>query len=231
MAVTLDTSVTANGNGVNSFNFAALTTAETNEILVCGIHQSNQNTTGITFNVLSWTLIGNVNVPTAGGEIFVYWALASSILSGQIITATFTGGNFPQCSGIIQAWKGCDTTTPIGANSSGTTGSGKIVTGTYTSTVDNSQGIGYTGETAVVTLGVGSNQTEINEVRSVGSFSRSNAMYQDSATATAGTSVSMDSTTASNVAMAIWAIELLPLSTGSTGRNVFMTTNTSFWGS
>lgn len=229
MAITLDTSVIAHGNGVNSFNFGALTTAETDEVLVCGIHFSNQNTTGITFSSLSWTLIGNVNVPTAGGEIFVYYAKAPSVLAASVITATFTGGNFPQCSGIIQAWKGCDVTTPIGANSSGTTGSGTTVTGTYTSTVDNSQGIGYAGQTAVIAMGVGASQTEITEVRSVGSFSRSNAMYRNSATTPAGTSVSMDATTGSNVAMAIWAVELCPPVVASTGNNVFMTTNTKFF--
>jgi len=231
MAIVLDTNVTANGNGVNSFNFAALTTAEANEILICGIHFSNQNTTGITFNTLSWTLIGNVNVPTAGGEIFVYWALAASILSSQTITATFTGGNFPQCSGIIQAWKGCDTTTPVGATQSGTVGNGTTVTGTYTSTVDNSQGIGFAGQTANNSMSAGSNQTEIIEVASIGTFSRSNAIYQNSVTTPAGSSVSMSSTTGSNCAMAIWGIELLPPATLSTEKKIFITTNTSFFGS
>jgi hypothetical protein len=206
-----DVTVSQNGNGVNSMVFPAITTAEANEVLICEVHFSNTTPSGVTFDgSLTWTKLGTeITIPTASGEVYHYWALAPSILSAVSFTATFTGGGFPQVSGHISAYKGVDTTAPIGDHDTGTANGATTVSSTSVTTRNNSRVIALTGQTANVAMAAGSGETEAAETASVGGFSRSNSTYQDSVTATSGTSVQMDVTTGSNTYMGMRSIEIL----------------------
>lgn len=207
----IDTTVVQNGNGVNSFIFPALTTSAQNEILIAGFHFSNGNTTAITFSgSLVWNLLApSLTVPTAGGEIFIYWTRTAQPLNAVAFTATFTNGNFPQCSGIIGAFKGANIADPVGNFNTGTVSNGTSVTSAITTLKANSLGIAFTGQTANIAMAPGTDQTEANETTSVGTFSRCHMIYQNAVTPTAGTSVTMETTTGSNASMAMYALELI----------------------
>lgn len=205
-----DTSVKVTGDGVNSFIFPALTTAEDNEVLICEVHFSNGTPSAVTFNgSLTWTKIGTeITVPSAGGEVYHYWAMAPTALSAVQFTATFTGGGFPQCSGIISAYKDVHPTAPIGDDTTGTVGAGTAVSATVITTAANSLVIAMTGQTGAQAMSPGAGETEVSE--EVGqAFSRSNSTVQDAITTNASTSVQMDVTVGSNSSMAMRAIELL----------------------
>jgi hypothetical protein len=210
--IVLDTSVVKNGNGVNSFVFPAITTAQTNEVLICQIHFSNGTPSGVTFSgSLTWTQIGTpITITTAGGKLYVYYAIAASVQSAVSFTATFTGGGFPQVSGILAAYKNCDVSgTPYGATQTGNVGSATTVSATLTTTRANSLVIGCAGQTANQAMGPGTSQSEANETTSAGGFSRSNQVYQNAVTTGSGSSVTASATAASNTSFAIRGIELL----------------------
>lgn len=209
--ITPDTTVVQNGNGVNSFIFPALTTTGQNGILIAGFHFSNTVQTGVTFSgTLSWNLLGpSLTIPTAGGEIFVYWTRTTQPLNAISFTATFTSGNFPQCSGIIGAFNGGKYIEPIGASNTGTVSNGTSVTSAFNTTKPSSLGVAFTGQTADIAMSPGTGQSEANETTSAGTFSRCHMIYQNSITPASGTSVTMESTAGSNVSMAMYALELI----------------------
>lgn len=205
-----DTEVTANGNGVNSMNFGALTTAEDEEVLIATIHFSNTTPTGVTFSGggLTWAQIGSVlTLPSSDGQVFHYYAVTSSALSAQVITATFTGGGFPQASGTIQAFKNIKAS-PIGNNGTGTADNVTAVAASVTTTEANALVIAGTGHTGSQTMSAGSGETADTQVQG-GSFSRTAASRQNAVTASPSTSVQMDITIGSNGRMGMRAIEIL----------------------
>jgi len=204
-----DTSVTANGNGVNSFAFGALTTAEEDEILIATIDFSNTTPSGVTFDGdLTWTQIGTaISKPNLGGEVYHYWALATHKLTSVVFTATFTGGGFPQASGVISAWKGADTSSPIGDHQTGTANNTTAVSATVTTTRNNSLVIAGTGQTGNNTYSAGSGETIASQVQG-GTVSRTVNSYQNSVTTSSSTSVQMDITIGANDDMGMRAIEL-----------------------
>lgn len=207
---TYDTVVTANGNGTNSGAFGALTTAEANEVLICTLDFSNTTPSGVTFDgTLTWTQLGSaISKPNVAGKVFHYWALAASVQSAVTFTATFTGGGFPQWSGTIMAWKGCDPSSPIGDHQTGTANNTTAVSATVTTTRANSRVVAGTGQTGSNAMSPGSGETEATEVASAGGFSTSNATYQTSITSSSSTSVTMDVTIGINDDMGMRAIEL-----------------------
>lgn len=211
MPIALDTSVVANGNGVNSLAFPALSTLDQNEILIAGFHFSNTTQSGVTFDgSLTWNLLTtSVTIPTAGGEIFLYWARVIQPIKSIVYTATFTGASFPQVSQIIAAYKGVNMANPIGAFNSGTVGSGTSVSAAITTTKANSNVISFTGQTANNAMSAGTGQTEVNETASVGGFSRCNTQYTTAITSASGTSVTCDTSVGVNTSMAIYTIELI----------------------
>jgi hypothetical protein len=148
-------------------------------------------------------------VPTAGGEIFVYYARCVQPLNATSFTATFVNAVFPQCSGVIVAYKGVNLVNPIGATNTGTTGSGTSVTAAITTTKNNSQCIGFGGTTSNNALSAKSGQTEVVETASVGGFSRCHWVYENSITASSGTGVTMETDAAGTTSLANYAIELL----------------------
>lgn len=210
--ISFDTVVSANGNGVNSLAFPALTTAETYEGLIAIFHFSNATQSGVTFSGgLSWSKLGTeITIPTAGGEVFLYYALASSIISSTAYTATFTGAFYPQVSQHLMAFKGVKKTGGfIGASNTGSTGSATSVSASVTTTANNSLVVGGVGQTANIAMSPGSGQNEAAETTSAGGFSRCQALYRNAVTGSSGTSVAISNTTGSNAAMGVWAVELL----------------------
>lgn len=234
MAIVFDTQVTYDGNGVNSDTFASLTTAEANEGLISFHHFSNGTPSGVTFSGgtgLSWTKIGTeITVPTAGGELYAYYAFAASVQTGVSITATFTGGGFPQATGVLMAFKGVKTSGAfVGDDGNGTT-VGTGVNAPVTTTADNSLVICGCGQTANVAMTPGANQTEAIEVTVAGgAFSRCSGQYRTATTPTSGTEVQMNNTTATDAPRAMITIELLEEVVAAVTNRIFMTTNTKFF--
>lgn len=206
---TYDTSVTANGNGVNSFAFGALTTAAANEVLIATLDFSNTTPSGVTFDgSLTWTKLGTeITKPNSGGEVYHYWALAPSVLSSVTFTATFTGGGFPQASGVISAYGNVDTTSPIGDHQTGTANATTAVSATVTTTRNNSLVVAGTGQTGNNAFSAGTGETIATQVQG-GTVSRTVSSYQNSVTANSSTSVTMDITIGANDDMGMRAIEL-----------------------
>lgn len=235
MAIVYDTVVTAEGNGVNSDTFASLTTAEANEGLTGFFHFSNADQSGVTFSGgtgLSWTKIGTeITIPTSGGEVYSYHALAASIQSAVTITATYTGANFPQATAVLMAFKGVkNTDTFIGATTTASSGSSTNLSTSITTTQNGSLVISGTGQTANIAMSAGSGQTEAAETTAApGTVSRCNGQYQNAVTTNSGTSVTANTTTGSNAPMGLWVIELLaaPVAphrqSGSSGANASTT--------
>jgi len=210
MAVSIDTSVVGNGNGVNSVAFASLTTTGHNELLIAAFHVSNTTPSGVTFDgPFTWSRIGTfITIPNAGGRMFLYWARSQQPIAGQTLTATFTGGGFPQSSQILLACGGTRISEPLGAISNNTATS-TSVSSSVTTTRANSLVIAFAGQTGNQGMAPGTSQSEANETASVGGVSTLNATYQDSATASSGTSVTMDTSIAISDDMGMYAIELL----------------------
>lgn len=207
--ISYDTSVAANGNGLNALAFPAFSTGAENEIVLAGIHFSNTTPTGVTFDQLTWTQITpKISLPASNGFVYLYWARAVRQLASLIITATYTGGGNPQSSQIMSAFKGVNMANPIGATGSASSATATDISKAITTTRMNSLVFGFVGQTANNALTAGANQNEANQTTSAGGFSRSQATYQNAITPTSGTSVTQDSTSLSS-SEGIFAVELL----------------------
>jgi hypothetical protein len=127
MAITLDFS---NGKistttNIGSVASNAVTTAQANEVLVAIIGtQSNvtgNTTSSVSGGGLTWTKQGsaasaalvNAGNGNSAEDISVFTAIASSVITSQVITATFNNSSVQAATIVIQAYKGVDTVTPL----------------------------------------------------------------------------------------------------------------------
>lgn len=214
MSVAFDTSVSTNGNGVNSLTLPNITTAGAVELMLLGTHVSNTDAvstiTGLTG--ATWVKINNIVIPTTSGTVELWRTLAPQTLSAVGITVNFAAGN-PQCCAVLMAFSGVNTT---GTNGSGAIGATATIANnaltddkaTYLSQFPNSLGAAIAGQTANLIFTAGSGQTLQSQTSSIGGFSRATGITQNSLTALANTSVTMDATSAS-AGEAIIAVEVV----------------------
>lgn len=219
MALALDTSGTASGNGANAITTNAITTGGSDRFLVYGCHVSNDTPSAITFTSSSgsytWTQFTNspVDVPGASnGKLFIYWAFATGVITTTTFTGTFTGGGNPQSSAVIGAISGADTgnsgADAIGDIDTATANFAQTISTTSTTTRANSLVISFTGETQNDDMTVGTGQTEVNEGISAGGFSRLNFARRTNVAGGSGSSVGMDITVTGFRLMAMMSIEI-----------------------
>jgi hypothetical protein len=205
-----DTTVVGTGNGVNTYNLAGLSTSGPDRIILVSVHTSNNATATPSATGLTFTQIGS-GVSYGGDGLQSVWrALASSQLSGLVITITSSGN--PQSSAVASSFSGCDVSGTNGENAIGNTNtasssSSSTASASVTTTRNNSLVIGCFGETRDYSITSGTDQTNIGDASGL-SFSRAANNKQDSITTSASTSVTNNVTFGSSGPCGGMVIEL-----------------------
>jgi len=203
----------------------AFTTANATELLVVFLGAGQAGTGGmpdlpdgvITGSVsgagLTWQLAVRTNVQ--GGTAEIWYALATTILTSQTVTATLTvtGGTFNQIRGVsitLVSFTGASTSTGIGATGTGNAATG-APTANLTTTQNNSWvfgvGVDWSNDTART---VGSGQTIVHQDVDSTNGITIWAQRQNSTTPASGTSVTINDTAPTTDEWNLSLAEILP---------------------
>lgn len=145
---------------------------------------------------------------------FVYWALASSPVSGITVTTADTGNTSSSWGVHIVSMTGVNTTSPFGASAQKDPNATGAFTQAITTTAANSWvWLAWNNYSANTTPTVGTSQTKVNDIANANDGNRYSTTRQTAVTASSGTSVTM-SNTAPTVSSAGIVFEIMAASTG-----------------
>lgn len=196
---------------------AAFNTGYANEIILAVIEGDSgaSSVMNVSGAGLTWTAASTFT--NARQNTFVYWALASSPLTGATVTATDSGNSASSWGLHVFGILGANTSGPIGATTQTDTNTTAVFTSSLTTTAANSWvWLGWNNYTSNVTPTVGTGQTKVSDIANSGDGNRYSVTRQTAVTASSGTSVTSNST-APSVKSAGISFEIL---SGSASANV-----------
>lgn len=214
------TGTPANGVNITSASF----TPPAGSLLVANVSaDTNGSTDNITISVsggsLTWTNRVERDPGDAGGSAghaSIWTAVQPSSVSTTVsVQRTAGNGSTLRISCKVDVWTGIDTTTPTGATGEGSSTTNNLTPNVYTSTVNNSRGVGCA--TDWMQLGTPTSTDTADAADYAGAISVI-SVYKAADTATSGSTVTMNFD-AGGTGTADWnwvALELLPSSGAST---------------